>query len=585
MRTARRHISLLNPAGVTNPVEPGVYTPTPEGRERLDLSERSVHRTGRKRGLAAEHDPRGFGRRGLLIALAVLLVLLLAAGALALVTMKAGITGRSEGLATIEMPLGGGTIEHVSAVHGPHAQGVRVTLHGQQVFPRGHLRAGELVQVQAVVKRPGWVSWLTGSTEHVQLTVRTPTASLRSQFLTLHPGAPLRVSYDRPIAAVSYGPLTGHLHLRRLAVPQSQVTLPRNGAAGSLFVAAVPRSWETTQPTAVSYFPPGASAAAVASPPPGAQIEPGTAIALTFSAPVSKVLGHSLPVVTPHTTGTWQTTGPHTIVFHPSGYGYGLGAKVTIALPGGVRLVGATDGSSAATADWSVPAGSTLRLQQLLAQLGFLPLRFNGPHIALNPQAQEAAAVNPPHGSFTWRYGNVPSALRGFWAPGEAGVMTRGAVMAFESEHEMTTDGIAGSTVWRALLAAAIAHQRSSFGYTFVDVTKGSPEELTLWHSGRTVLTTPVNTGIPGRPTESGTFPVYEHIESGTMSGTNPDGSHYEDPGIPWISYFNGGDALHGFDRASYGFPQSLGCVEIPPTTAGHVWPYTPIGTLVHIAE
>ena len=84
-------------------------------------------------------------------------------------------------------------------------------------------------------------------------------------------------------------------------------------------------------------------------------------------------------------------------------------------------------------------------------------------------------------------------------------------------------------------------------------------------------------------PEQNGTFAVYEHIRSGTMSGTNPDGSHYEDPGIPWISYFNGGDALHGFERAQYGFPQSLGCVEMPPATAGEVWPYTPIGTLVNI--
>ena len=42
-----------------------------------------------------------------------------------------------------------------------------------------------------------------------------------------------------------------------------------------------------------------------------------------------------------------------------------------------------------------------------------------------------------------------------------------------------------------------------------------------------------------------------------TMSGTNPDGSHYVDPGIQWVSYFNGGDALHGFVRGSYGFPRA----------------------------
>ena len=67
------------------------------------------------------------------------------------------------------------------------------------------------------------------------------------------------------------------------------------------------------------------------------------------------------------------------------------------------------------------------------------------------------------------------------------------------------------------------------------------------------------------------------------MTGTNPTGSHYVDPGIPWVSYFNGGDALHGYVRGSYGFPQSDGCVEMPPANAAVVWPLTPIGTLVTV--
>ena len=49
------------------------------------------------------------------------------------------------------------------------------------------------------------------------------------------------------------------------------------------------------------------------------------------------------------------------------------------------------------------------------------------------------------------------------------------------------------------------------------------------------------------------------------------------------MSYFNGGDALHGYVRASYGFPQSDGCVEMPPANAAVVWPMTPIGTLVTV--
>ena len=78
-------------------------------------------------------------------------------------------------------------------------------------------------------------------------------------------------------------------------------------------------------------------------------------------------------------------------------------------------------------------------------------------------------------------------------------------------------------------------------------------------------------------PTADGTFPVYASAtRSTTMSGTNPDGSHYVDPGIPWVSYFNGGDALHGFVRASYGFPQSDGCVEMPPANAAVVFPLHP---------
>ena len=77
-------------------------------------------------------------------------------------------------------------------------------------------------------------------------------------------------------------------------------------------------------------------------------------------------------------------------------------------------------------------------------------------------------------------------------------------------------------------------------------------------------------------PTASGTFPVYLRYKVTTMSGTNPDGSKYSDPGIPWVSYFNGGDALHGFVRGSYGTPQSVGCVELPSRQCGSGLPPDP---------
>jgi hypothetical protein len=98
------------------------------------------------------------------------------------------------------------------------------------------------------------------------------------------------------------------------------------------------------------------------------------------------------------------------------------------------------------------------------------------------------------------------------------------------------------------------------------------------------IYTSPCNTGISEAPTAPGTYPVYVRYLSTTMSGYNPDGSYYDDPGVPDVAYFNGGDAVHGFPRYSYGFPQSLGCVELPFAAAATVFPYDLIGTLVTVA-
>jgi peptidoglycan hydrolase-like protein with peptidoglycan-binding domain len=288
-----------------------------------------------------------------------------------------------------------------------------------------------------------------------------------------------------------------------------------------------------------------------------------------------------MPPVSPTTAGTWHQLNSHAIVFRPQGYGYGLGTTVNIPLPNGIRVVGA----KAATASWTIPAGSTVRLQQMLALLGYLPQKFHykGSGVGLTYADQEEAAIKPPAGRFTWRYPNTPSWLTSDWQPGSFGEITKGALMAFENNNGMTADGIAGPQIWQALISAVIHDQRYSFGYTVVDVSEGSPESESTWHNGKTVVSGPVNTGIPATPTATGTFAVFEHAPSVTMEGTNADGSHYDDPGVPDVSYFNGGDALHGFIRASYGFPQSDGCVEMPYGEAAQVYPFTPIGTIVHV--
>jgi peptidoglycan hydrolase-like protein with peptidoglycan-binding domain len=506
----------------------------------------------------------------------------LALGALASVWSRSAIVADAAALARVDTPLTGGTIESVQA-SGPGGRPIPVVVRDGRLWPRGALAPDEPVSIDVVLRRPGWIAWLAGSRDRVQLRLRTPSALLSERYVTLAARSPLRLAFDQPVHTLAYGQ-PEHLRRRALAHPRSQITLARAGEAGSIEVAAAPRTWESLpRPSLVSWFPAGAQASAVVSPRPGTRISPTTPIFLTFSQPVAAALGRALPRLEPAAPGRWGAIDSHTIVFRPRGYGFGLDTPVTLELPRTVRLVGGRDDGSASVATWTVPGGSILRAQQILAQLGYLPLRLRSTRrVAATAAAQESAAIDPPAGSFSWSYGDVPASLRGLWQPGSEGVVTRGALMAFESAHELTTDGVVGAQVWRALIDAAIADRRTTAGYTYVTVSESS-ESLALWHDGSVRLTTSVNTGIASAPTELGTFPVYEHIASGTMSGTNPDGSHYEDPGIPWISYFNGGDALHGFERAQYGFPQSLGCVEMPPATAGEVWPYTPIGTLVHI--
>jgi hypothetical protein len=75
-----------------------------------------------------------------------------------------------------------------------------------------------------------------------------------------------------------------------------------------------------------------------------------------------------------------------------------------------------------------------------------------------------------------------------------------------------------------------------------------------------------------------GTYPIYVRYTFNYASGFNLDGSYYDDP-VYRIDYCDGGDAGHGFVRASYGFPQSLGCVELRVQTAQIAFTTSPPAT------
>jgi peptidoglycan hydrolase-like protein with peptidoglycan-binding domain len=305
------------------------------------------------------------------------------------------------------------------------------------------------------------------------------------------------------------------------------------------------------------------------------------AISVTFSAPPA--VSAPRPAIAPAVPGSWSQTGA-TLTFRPQG-GWVPDSQVTVTVPAGVSGQPGhhTRPLPAAVSErFQIAPGSVGRLQQLLGELGYLPTQFA-------PSAPEATvassvAISPVAGTWSWRYPNVPASLKALWTPGVNGVMTQGAVMAFEADHNLTTDGVAGPQVWGALLQAVAGHAATTRPYDYVMVSKASPETLYVWSGGRVVVSSLANTGVQGATTPTGTWPVYLRYKSTTMTGTDPNGTHYRDPGVPWVAYFYGGDAVHGFVRPGYGYPQSNGCVELPIPTAQTVWGLDPIGTLVTVS-
>jgi hypothetical protein len=237
------------------------------------------------------------------------------------------------------------------------------------------------------------------------LTLRAPVAHVSERWLTVSVGSVVRVQFDRPVSAVAEG-ASGRLAFRRLKGRRRSIALGRRAAAGSVEVAAAARSWEQLgTPVVVSWFPSARSPVLVSSPALGAQLAPAASIRLTFSKPVAAVLGTARPQVSPRTDGRWQQVDSHTLVFVRSGFGAGFATGLRVQLPRAVAVVGAADRGLRTTRrlEWTLPPGSLLRLQQLLAQSGYLPLDWqpSGAPVARSPRAELRAAVEAPKGRFS----------------------------------------------------------------------------------------------------------------------------------------------------------------------------------------
>ena len=242
-------------------------------------------------------------------------------------------------------------------------------------------------------------------------------------------------------------------------------------------------------------------------------------------------------------------------------FGSGTGAPLTAPVVGMAARPGGYWIAYGATA----PLNTALGQEEVLAQLGYSPLSWSSQ-------------------GFQWRWA-PPATLQALWSPGQDGVIAQGAIMAFESVAGLPTDGAISAAEINALQAAAddpSGPDANPNGFSYALASEADPESLTVWHNGVVVEITPANTGGAGTPTALGSFPVYLRLRNQVMRGTNPDGGTYADP-VQFVAYFNGGDALHYMPRASYGDPQSLGCVELPLTAASIIWPYMTLGSIVTV--
>jgi len=112
-----------------------------------------------------------------------------------------------------------------------------------------------------------------------------------------------------------------------------------------------------------------------------------------------------------------------------------------------------------------------------------------------------------------------------------------------------------------------------------------SAQTITAYQDSTPLKSVLVSTGVSWYPTPLGRFKVYMKIPSQTMSGGYGADAYYL-PGVPWVMYFSGGNAIHGtYWHNNFGRPMSHGCVNLTIADAKWFYEWAEIGTpvVVHL--
>ena len=106
-----------------------------------------------------------------------------------------------------------------------------------------------------------------------------------------------------------------------------------------------------------------------------------------------------------------------------------------------------------------------------------------------------------------------------------------------------------------------------------------SQQRLTAYQGQSAVLSVLISSGVAGKRTPTGTFAVRTKVPSQTMSGPG-----YRLPGVPYVMYFAGANAIHGaYWHNNFGRPMSHGCVNMRTSEAAWLYNWASIGTPVKV--
>ncbi len=108
-----------------------------------------------------------------------------------------------------------------------------------------------------------------------------------------------------------------------------------------------------------------------------------------------------------------------------------------------------------------------------------------------------------------------------------------------------------------------------------------SSQTIMAYQGNAPLKTVLMSSGMGWRLTPIGSFKVYLKVASQTMSGGSGANRYYL-PGVPWILYFSGENAIHGtYWHNNFGLPMSHGCVNVSIPDAKWFYDWGTVGTPV----